>query len=426
MLIEKYGLKFKDYLCFKEGKENFDQPHIISADPPMKVPAGIERLVEAFKKSKEVSIGKEVDSKAGGEKDVTMKAKKLFIVGGAVRDYLLGHTPSNYDLATDAHPDEIERIMMNSRPPINVVKKDPKNGVVRVSVDGETYDIETMKLPTSADAEGGTTFTANPQEDATRRDVTINSLYYEPSSKKIYDYTGGLRHLKDGNVKFIGKAEDRIKENGMTKYRYARMVNKLPGGKMDDEAKQAIMNHGDMDDIPPEKIRDEFWRGMEDLHTNAARYLKTYQDLGLLKTVFPKLELSMDFPDCKTCKSRPLVLAALLKNNKPQKLVEKLKELKYSDREIKDAVFLINLLLFKPEYIYDFKQEMMKTSLTRRQIMDWAKTNNLNMDLIDKLVNHKFTVNPSDVMNKEGLQGDDLRERVRKMEAAAFMKSMKE
>lgn len=417
--------RFEEFLCLKEGKENFDQPHTISADPPMKLPGGIERIVEAFKKSKEIAIGKEVDAKAGGEKNVTMKAKKLFIVGGAVRDYLLGHTPHNYNLATDAHPDEVEKICMGSKPPIQVVKKDPKNGTVRVSVEGETYDIETMRLP-DTNPGSGTTFTANPAEDSTRRDVTVNALYYDPASKKIHDYTGGLRHLKDGTLKFIGNPKDRIQEDGMRKYRYARMLNKIPGAKADPETKDAISKHmDDGDDMPPEKIRDEFWRGMEDLHTNAAKYLRTYQDLGLLQTVFPKLELTMDFPDCKTCKSRPLVLASLLKKNKPDKLVATLKELKYTDREIKDAVFLINLLLFKPEYIYDFKKEMLSTSLTRRQIADWAKVNKMDTDVIDKLVDHKFTANPSDIMDKEGLRGDNLKDRVRRMEAQAFMRAMK-
>lgn len=426
MLIDKYGYKFKEFVCLKEGKENFEQPHVIAADPPMKIPGGIERLVEAFKKSKEVPIGKEVDSKAGGEKDVTMKAKKLFIVGGAVRDYLLGHTPHNYNLATDAHPEEVVRICMHSRPPIQVVKHNQKSGVVRVAVDGEQYDIETMRLPTATNPEGEITFTADPKDDSVRRDVTVNALYYEPSSKKIYDYAGGLRHLKDGTIKFIGNAEDKLKEDGMRKYRYARMLNKVPGAKPDAETKEAIGKHVDSsEDLPPDKIRDEFWRGMEDLHSDPVKYLQTYQDLGLLKTVFPKLELTMDFPDCKTCKSRPIVLASLLKNNKPEKLVSRLRELKYNDREIKDAVFLINLLLFKPEYVYDFKKEMLTTNLTKRQILDWAKINHLDMDMIEKLVGHKFTVNPSDIMSKEGLSGDNLKNKVRRMEMQAFMKSMR-
>lgn len=398
----------------------------------MKVPPGIQRLAEAFKKSKEVSIGKEVDTKAGGEKDVTMKSKALYIVGGAVRDYLLGHTPHDYNLCTDAHPDEVERILLKAKPPIQIVKKDDKRGIVKVNVDGETYEIETMRKdakgkgrsdPGGMDGEG-ITYTANSKEDCERRDFTINALYYDINGKKIIDHCGGIHHIQDGTVKTIGQPGERMAEDGMRKYRAARMVNKMSNGKVDKETKDAITKT-ETDDLNPDEVRQEFWRGMEDLHTNADRYLKTYSDLGLLQTVFPKLQLSMEFPNCKTCKSRPMVLACLLKDNKPQKLVEKLRELKYSDREIKDAVFLVNLLVFRPEYIYDFKKELMNTGLTKRQIVDWAKINQLNMDLIEKLLNYKFQVNSQEVMDKEGLQGDGLRDRVRGLEAKAFMKAMR-
>lgn len=373
-----HGYCFKEYLCLKENKENFDQPHIISADPPMKLPSGIERLAEAFKKSKEVPIGKEVDPKMGGEKHVTMKGRKLFIVGGAVRDYLLGHTPKNYNLVTDAHPDEVEKICTHSKPPITVIKRNKDS--VRISVEGENYEIETMKLPNNE-------FTTNPQEDVNRRDLTSNSLYYEISAKKILDFTGGIRHIKDGHVKFIGNPEERIKEDGTRKYRYARMLNKIPNAQADDEVKIAISKNMDSGESP-DKIREEFWKGMEDLHTNAGKYLKTYEDLDLLQTVFPKLELSFDFPNSK---SKPIVLACLLKNNPPRKLVTQLKELKYTDREIKDAVFLINLLLFKPEYFHDFKRQLIQTNLTKRQIIEWAKLNHLDIDGIEKLMAQEIT-----------------------------------
>src|SRR5258708_6025109 len=133
---------FNDFVAIKENKQNLEQPHVISADPPMRIPKSLERLAEAFKKSKEVSLGKEVDSKSGGEKDVTMKTKKLYVVGGAVRDYLLGHTPRDYNLVTDAHPEEIAKICKNIKPTIEIIKKDIKNGFVKVHVDNDTYTIE--------------------------------------------------------------------------------------------------------------------------------------------------------------------------------------------------------------------------------------------------------------------------------------------
>ena len=422
---ERVGVKFKDYINLREGKENFEQPHTIAAEPPMKLPMGIERIGEAFKKSKEVPIGKEVDTKAGGEKDITLKSKKVYVVGDAVLDYMLGHTPSKYELCTDAHPDEVERILTHARPAINIIRKDKKGGIVKVSVDGEQYDIETMRKP-GVDDQGGITYTTNQAEDSERRKFTVNSLYYDIAGKKIMDFTGGIRHIQDGTVKFVGRPEDRLSQDGMSKYHYARMLNKVPNSKADKDTKNAIAKMDSGEDLSPEQIRNEFWQGMEDLHTNAEKYLKTYHELGLLQTVFPKLTLSMDFPNCRTCKSRPIILASLLKNNKPQKLVEKLKELKYTDREIKDAVFLINLLVFSPEYIYDYKKELLNTSLTKRQIMDWVKVNNLDSDLIEKLLNHDLATSSSDVMDKEGISGDHLKERVRRLEAQSFMKSMRD
>jgi tRNA nucleotidyltransferase/poly(A) polymerase len=403
--------KFKEYMNFREGKENLLEPHTISADPPMKLPAGIERLAEAFKKSKEVPIGKEVDSKSGGEKDVTLKSKKLYLVGDAVRDYLLGHTPSNYQLRTDAHPEEIEKILVHARPPIQVTKK---NGSVKVVVDGETYEIETMKKNGN---EGEDIFTTEPGEDCERCDFTVNSLYYDISAKKIIDHTGGIRHIQDGTVKFVGNAGEKMSKDGTSKHRYAHMLNKIPNAKADKDIK-AAMGKADSEELAPEKVREEFWKGMEDLHTNAEKYLKTYSDLGLLQTVFPKLELSLDFPTCRTCKSRPMVLASLLKTNKPQMLVNKLRELKYTDREIKDAVFLINLLVFSPEYIYDYKRELMNSSLSKRQIIDWTKMNKLDQDMIEKLIDYKLTDNTDE---ETGLSLENRKEKIRTSEAENFM-----
>lgn len=417
--------KFKDYIHIREGKENFDQPHTIAADPPMKMPDGIKRLAEAFKKAKEVPIAKEIDTKAGGEKDVTLKAKRLFVVGGAVRDYLLGHTPRNYDLATDAHPEEVLRLLKAARPTIHVTKQDIKKGVTTVSVDGETYDIHTLKKKGNG-PEDGDVFTVNPAEDSENRDLTINAMYYDIQANKIIDHCGGLRHIQDGTLKFVGNAEEKLKGNGMMKYRMMRFMNTLPNGKIDDETKKALqMAAGEDDDeTDPAKIREEFLRGLENAHTNVKKYIQTYVDNGLLDKVFPKLELTPEIPDCPSCKNRVIILAFLLKNNKPAKLVQRLKELKYTDREIKDAVYLINLLWFAPDHIYDFKRELLNTSLTRRQIIDWAKMNNLDKPMIEKLLEYKLRVNGGELAEKEGLQGDMLRSRIKQIEADEFKKTL--
>jgi tRNA nucleotidyltransferase/poly(A) polymerase len=422
-------LKFKDYV-FREEAGTLDQPHTIACNPPMKIPAGLQRLAEAFKKAKEVEIGKEVDSKAGGEKAITLKAKTLFIVGGAVRCFLLGQTPSDYDLVTDAHPEEAEKILHQAKPPIKVTSVDKKMGKITVNVDGETYEIHTMrkepktgKRNKDSDKEsGGATFTVDTKEDSQGRDLTVNSLYYDINAKKIIDHVGGLRHLKDGVVKFNGKGSDRLGEDGTRKFRALRILNTMPHGKLDPDSEKDIQSNKD-EEIAPEEIREEFLKAIKNLHTNVTKVLQSYDKVGLLDALFPGLELDRNFPDCKTCKTPPIVLASLLKKNKPSKLVKVLKELKYSEREIKDAVYLINLLVFHPDYIYDYKKEILNTSLTKRQILDWAKMNDLDKNVIEKLVDYKFSVNHQELID-QGLNGDELRNSVRDLEAKNFKKHL--
>lgn len=363
-------INFKQFVLFKEN--NLDQPHVISADPPMKIPHGITRLAEAFKNSKQIPIGKEVDTKAGGEKDITMKSKKLYIAGEAVRDYMLGHTTKGYELVTDAHPDEIERICQGTKPPINILKK--TKDFVEVQVEGQSYKIETMKNP-------GGEYTSDPREDVKRRHLTSDSLYYDISGKKIIDYTGGSRHIQSGEVKFQGDISEKMKEDGV-KFQYARMLHKIPNAKIDDNVKKVIQDIQTEDS--PKKVKEEFWKGLEDLHANPQKYLQTFQELGLLNSVFPKLNIDTDFPNSK---SRSIVIASLLKNNAPVKIINQLKELGYSDREIKDSLFLINLLMYRKEHYNIFKQKLLQTSLTKRQIIDWAKQNDLNLEDVEDLIN---------------------------------------
>lgn len=376
---------FKKYISLREGKEIFEQPHVISADPPMKLPHEIMRLADAFKKAKEVSLGKEVDPK-GGEKDITLKSKKIFVVGDAVAAYLLSRTPRSFDLMTDAHPEEVVRICRASATPINVTKVDKNSGIVKVNIDGKPFSIETLKDGLSSDEE--IPFTNDLGKDSKRRDLTIDSLYYDISGNKIIDYNGGLRHLQNGDVKFIGKADEKINQDGMRKFKYAYMINKIPNGKVDPDMSELFKTLKSQE-LPKEKVREMFWSGLEDIHVNAKKYIKTYADLDLLDVVFPGLDLNLDFPECKTCKTRPIVLASLLKDNTPSKLVKKLQKLHYTDREIKDAVFLINLLKYNEEYQDEFKQYLLHTSLTRRQMIDWAKLNHISEESIEKLLDYQ-------------------------------------
>lgn len=362
-------MKFAEFYKIQENSDTLDQPHVVSADPPIKLPKSLTKLVEAFKESKTVPIAKEVDPKNGGEKHVTLRSKKLYLVGGAVRDYLLKRTPSNYNLVTDAHPDEVEKICRHGK--VKVVDSSEKNGSVTVESGGETYEIKTMK--------GESGFTTDIAEDSKTRDLTINAIYYDLTNDKISDFVGGIQDLKGGKIKFIGKATDRIKKDPKLVSRYERMKNLIPDAKTDEETDELVRGHND-DDFDHDHSREEFWKGLGNLHSDPHSYVKSWNKDNMLGKIFKGMKLSDDLPDCPTNKSRAIVMASVLKNNDPHEIFNSRDKIGMSDRDARDVVFLINLPKMNPTNIDEFKNKMLRTGLTFRQIRDWAKVHGIDAE----------------------------------------------
>lgn len=375
-------LKFTEYMMIKESSDMLEQPSVIKADPPLKMPYGLRKIVDAFKESKSVPISKEIDPKTGGIKPVTMRTKKIYLAGESVLSYLLRHTLKKYDLVTDALPSEVERIV-SGKPSIRVAEK-TKNKITLVS-DNEKYTIETMSRDEkNGDDDPG--FTANTHEDVHRREFTVEGMYYDLVGDKIIDHVGGLRDVKDKTLRFIKKDK---KKSELTKYKYAYLSNIMDGSNPDKDTHSQI-NGIEIEDLSLEEARDLFWEGLNDLHTSATKFIKSYNELGLLKTAFPGLELRGELPECQSCKTKPIVLAYLLQDNPIPKIIQKLREFGYSNKEVTDTVFLINLRALNEEHLDMFKREMMKTSLNKRQLLDWANINNLGKEMIQKLVDHRL------------------------------------
>lgn len=380
---------FRHYLELRENEDILSQPHTISADPPMKLPDEINRLAEAFKKGKEVSIGKEIDAK-GGEKDITLKSRRLFVSGESVANYLLGRSSKNIELLTDAHPDEVQKLCKGHKPPFEVLKVDKKNGLTKVRINGTDFEIHSLKG--GVGGEGGPSYTTDLKQDAMRRDFTLDGLYYEVGAKKITDPLGGIGHLRDGIVKFNGNPKEKIAANPNIVYRYAQWISKLPNAKIDPEIEELIKNSKDAD-FNSGKVRDSMISGLDDQYVDLEKYSGHLEKLGLMDVSFPGMKTGDKslFKKLSKGRTRPVAIAALLIGNDPGMVAKRLKDLGYTEREVHDTVFLLNLLRFKPEYTQEFRNRMLHTSLTRRQIMDWAKANGLNSEGIDKMLEKEPT-----------------------------------
>jgi poly(A) polymerase len=157
------------------------------------------------------------------------------IVGGAVRDSLLGLDVADIDLATPLLPDDVTRKLEHTG--IKAIPTGIDHGTITAVSRGQTFEITTLRRDVSTDGRRATVAFSNDwQEDAARRDFTINALYADPESGEIFDYYGGLSDLDHRKVRFIGNASERIAEDHLRILRFFRFHARFGLGEPDTEA----------------------------------------------------------------------------------------------------------------------------------------------------------------------------------------------
>lgn len=184
-----------------------------------------------------------------------------FLVGGGVRDLLLGREPKDFDVATDAHPEEVNALFRNSR----LIGRRFK--LVHVRFGREIIEVATFRGKhdaANADAghmEGGMILRDNVygtlEEDAWRRDFTINSLYYDIRDFSVVDYAGGVADLEKGLLRVIGDPAERYQEDPVRMLRAVRFAAKL-GFRIHADSEAPIRELGDrLEAVPPARLFDE-------------------------------------------------------------------------------------------------------------------------------------------------------------------------
>ena len=167
-----------------------------------------------------------------GALDVTRRLQeagfKAFVVGGAVRDLLLGIKPKDFDIATDARPEEVKPLVRRAF----IIGRRVR--LVHVHAGSETIEVSTFRAAQTGDDttdEHGRLLSDNvygsQMEDAARRDFTINALYFDPAKEEVWDYVGGVADIRARQLKVIGAPVTRLREDPVRMLRAVRLAAKL-------------------------------------------------------------------------------------------------------------------------------------------------------------------------------------------------------
>ncbi len=281
---------------------------------------------------------------------------ELYVVGGAVRDAVMGRMPKDFDLATGATPDRVTSIVAGivmskwsadlTGQAFGVIRaRALQDAVAEVGALTE-FEIATFREDLSAGRHPEVRF-ATIKEDVQRRDLTINALFYDIERREIVDLVGGLQDIELGLVRTVGDPRARFAEDPLRKLRAVRFASRL-GYALDHETASAIRRDPLMGDVSPERRRDEFTKAIS-CAQSVPRLMRMLDQLRLLGQVLPALNTSIDLDALVSSRgidtNDPLMAIALLLDRygtvEVPAVGKRLKELKYSVEEVDVVTFLL-------------------------------------------------------------------------------------
>jgi len=220
---------------------------------------------------------------------------QALFAGGCVRDQLLGNTPKDYDVATDATPEQViaafpqrKTLAIGAAFGVIAVVGPRPAGVVEVATFRRDLAYTDGRRPDSVEF-------CSPEEDAARRDFTINGMFYDPIEERVLDYVGGQEDLRRGIIRAIGNPRERFTEDKLRLLRAVRFTARLEF-QLDDETKKAIQELApQLAAVSVERIADEL-RKMLTVPRRAGG-VRLLRETNLLPVIFPEWEAVLEQGD---------------------------------------------------------------------------------------------------------------------------------
>ena len=337
--------------------------------------------------------------------------KRLYIVGGWVRDHLMGKSPHDIDLATDSLPDDTLEFL-GDKYSVDLVGK--AFGVIILKVGGE--DVEIASFRTDGDGrKPEVTLGVTIEEDVSRRDLTISALFYDIENDNIVDLVGGINDINNKVIRMVGDPLDRINEDQLRVLRVARFASRYDF-EIDDKTAKAIQKNSDLSKISKERIVEEFLKVFEK-NPSLKPFLDIITKFGIWNQIFGDFKINTNVVETS---SVSLYLSNLLKDNDSKDLEVLTEVLKWSS-DIKDSVkFLVSLKDFKPELLNKYFTEKKRIKMDSKTILEFLNLSEIpNKEMVLKFSEYVPTVKSSELI-KLGFSGEKLGAEIKRLEIEKF------
>lgn len=307
---------------------------------------------------------------------------EAFMVGGCVRDILLGNLPKDYDITTSAKP-EITISLFDKTIPTGL-----KHGTVTVLINNEPYEVTTYRTegnyidnrrPSSVD------FVTDIKEDLSRRDFTINALAYNEKVGLI-DYFNGTDDIKNKIIRCVGNADKRFKEDALRMLRAVRFSCQL-NFDIEENTYTAIKNNYKLiKNISSERIRDELCKIL--ISENPSKGLEILRDTKLLEIILPEINALYNFsPKCTNHNRNVFAHTLKVIDNTENDLLLRLSALFH------DVGKLNTLTPLNNGTFYGFPGHCLEGSIMVKKILSRLRFDNNTIKVISKLIEHHLVLN---------------------------------
>lgn len=360
--------------------------------------------------------------------------KDIFLVGGAVRDFIQGKEPKDWDLVTNALPEESKEILKGFK----LSDEQGKNfGVLRLYTkdEPEGYEIASYRKDISSgrDTKGDDQKVEMGKhitifDDCMRRDLTMNAIFYDIKNKEIVDIVGGVDDIKNGIVRAVGDPMQRFVEDRLRICRIFRFAARTVGS-IDGNTAKAIRKDnrlkgiGPKDDVSQERIWEEFKKAWVQ-SKNFNDYLNFFTEFDMWQQVFPGAKINTKLVDSKDF---VVVMTNLFKNEPIKGLEDRLVQVykipnsPENGKLASQIVFLVSLLSLTIDEVPEMYKKKVQSSIKDTTILEWLDVNSINDPVKIRFVEFKPSVSSKELMD-QGFSGRELGLKIKELEIENFKK----